>query len=640
VRGGYDILFAMLALLLSLPLGGAATAPQETTSASGGSAPFLRIDGEAIGGDEYGRWLLSTQGEHQARDFALKYWVVDREAKRLGLELPQARIERAVEAQFRERITGAFLGSREEWLAELSRTGRSEAGVRRQRIVEMRPELEARAIAALDRVVPEYVIEREWELRHGRRGRRYDLRMIQFKVVVDSPPRATREEWEAGRKKAMEEVREKALTVRERALAGEDFGLLASRYSDDPDTRDHRGVPSGGFSHFGWPHSFLDALEALAPGGILEPTYARGGWWIVELRSVQATPLESVRREIEADLLARGPEPYEVGMVQDRLADGAFVQVLPELLASPREGEWPGALDPVLRIDGETVGRGEYARWLVDTIGETLVDRFAEEWLVRRKARAEGVEVDEGQVAARTREYVQALIDGGYHGDREAWVAYLDLGGRSEDAFLRDIAWRTRIDLLTEKMFQREREVRPADVRARFADTYGESGRRVEVRMIELAIRPPDPGPDLTRDELDRRMAEASETTRRHAEALVVRARSGEEFAALARATSEDASTREQGGALPGRFRPDQWPDGISSAVQALKTGEVTDPHLHGHDWLIFQVASVRQVTFEEVEKELERELSAERPSLADLAGYRNALLKRARVEVLPEMHR
>jgi parvulin-like peptidyl-prolyl isomerase len=629
----------MLALILWLQAGSAtAASPAGTTPST--PAPFLRIDEESIPGDVFVRWLMATQGEHQARDFAVKYWVIDREAQRLSLEPPEAEIGRAVDAQIRQRVAGAFLGSPDEWRAELARTGRTEPGVRRQRLVELRPELEARAIAAVDRVVPEYVIEREWELRYGRKGRRYDLRMLRIQVVVPSTPDMTREEWEAGRKTAMDEMKEKARGVRERALRGEDFGLLASRYSDDPDTRDHRGVPTGGFRHFGWPHVFLDALESLKPGEILEPTYARGGWWIVELRSVSLTPLESVRRAIEADLLARGPEPYEVGMVMDRLADGVRWDVLPAMIQEPSDEEGLAALEPVMRIDGEPVARGVYARWLVDTIGETLVDPFAEEWLLRKKAHAAGIVVDEAEVARRVREYVQARIDSGYKGSREAWLAYLDLGGRNEDAFVHEVTWRTRLDLLTEPFYLRERKIRPEDVRARYLGEFGPDGRRVEARMIFVGIHPAAPAPDATREDLDRAMGTASSAARKRAELLVARARAGEDFAALAREASDDAKTREQGGRLSGRFRPDEWPAPVASAVLALKTGEVCDPVLDGHDWLVFQVVSERRSKFEDVEKEIEEELRAERPLPGDLAAYRNSLRKEARVEILPGLHK
>jgi parvulin-like peptidyl-prolyl isomerase len=623
----------LLGLLLVLAL---APGQEPRPSAAPEAEPFLRIDGEDVSLDEFGKWLLEVEGEHRAPDFARKTWVVDREAERLGVRIEDEEVEAEVERQFRERIAGAFLGRREDWLAELERTGRTEAGLRRQRFVENRPEMQARAIAARDRIVPEYVIRREWELRHGRNGRRYDLSMMQFKVVVPSRPGTTREEWKAGQAAAMEEGRSRALAARERVVKGEDFGIVASRASDDPDTREHRGKPSGGFSHVGWPTSFLEALEALPPGEISPPIYAQGGWWLLVVRSVAATPLEQVRSEIEADLLARGPEPFEVGLVFDRLREGLEVRVLPALFEPPAASEWPDALEPVLQIDGEPVTRGEYARWLLDSVGETQVDRFATEWLVSKRAREAGVVADEALVAERTREVIATLVDRGYHGDREAWVAYLELGGRSEESFLRRIARRSRIDLVTEALFMSERTVRPEDVRARFTDAYGVDGVRREVRIIVCTAQDPVLRPGLTREELQALMQEASEAARRRAEALVSRLRAGEDFATLARAESDDPLTRDAGGAMKDRFRPDRWPDEVTAAVTSLAPLEITGPLQYGNQWFVFQLASERRVTFEEVAAELERELLTSRPAPVELAGYRNALLKQARVEKPP----
>ena len=594
---------------------------------------FLRIDGTGVSLDEFVEWLLEVEGEHQAGEFARRTWAVDREARRLGIGVADEEVEGEVDRQVQERVVGAFRGRRDEWLAELERLGHTERGVRRQRFVETRPELQARAIAARDRVVPEQLIRREWELRHGRHGHRYDLSMMRFQVVVPSRPDMGREEWNAGRTAVMEEGRKRALAARDRVLAGEDFGLVASRASDDPDTRDHRGIPSNGFRDPGWPASFLDAVEALAPGEVSQPIFGKGGWWLVLVRKVDTTPLESVRRGIEADLVARGPEPYEVGLVFDRVAEGLHVEVLPALFQAPAHEEWPGAAETVMRIDGEPVTRGEYARWLVDSIGETYTETFAEEWLVRKRAREAGIVADEAVVAARTHEFIASLVDQGYHGDRTAWVAYLELGGRSEESFVRRIERRTRVDLLTEGLFLRDRVVRPEDLTSRFKREFGEDGVRREVRLIQCAIRAPEMPPGLSREDLQARMDEASTEARRRAEALVARLRAGEDFAALARATSDDAGTRDAGGAVPDRFRADRWPQSIASAVEALAPLAVTDPLLHGNAWYVFQLASERRVKFDEVRDQLEREARTARPDTVELAGYRNQLAKEARIE-------
>jgi parvulin-like peptidyl-prolyl isomerase len=619
-------------LLLLLPLFRAqAPAPRPASE----SPPFLRIEGQDVSADEFVEWLLEFDGEPRALEYARKTWAVAREAARLGIDVGGAEVATEVDRQIDERVAGAFRGSREQWIGELDRTGRTVDGIRRQRAVETLPELQARAIASLDRVVPEVVIRREWELRHGRGGRRYDLRLMRFRADVPSRPDMDRETWEAGRKAAIAAARERALAARGRVLRGEDFGLVAARESDDPDTRDRRGEPPGGFRDAGWPGAFLDELAALAPGALSEPIFARGGWWLVDVRAVRVTPLEDVRASIEADLVARGPEPFEVGTVLDRVAEGLDVEVLPAMFEKPAGPEWPGALEPVLRIDGEPVTRGEYARWLFDAVGETLVDTFVGEWLVARRARAERIEVDEAEVAARTEAYIRSLVSEGYRGDREAWVAYLELGGRTEKAFVRGIARRTRVDLLSERLWLRDRSVSVEELRARFARSYGPDGARRDVRTLRCPIRNPDPPAGLTREELQARLDEASAVARRRAEDLAARARAGEDFAQLVQAADVDLAAPEPAAAAPERFRPDSWSETVARAVAELEPGQVTDPQLFADAWWVLELVDRRAVAFEEVRAELESDIRSSRPTPMETLAFRNQLRRQARVERL-----
>ncbi len=598
----------------------------------------LLIDGQPISSREFGMWLIRTQGERMALEYADSYFVVDREAKRLGVDVSKEEVAKEVEADLAERVRGAFFGRKEDWLRELDRTGRTESGLRAQRKVEYRPYLQAKAIANINRVVPEEKIVREWQHRYGRNGRHYELLMMRFKVVVPTDPDATPDEWKAEREARMKEQRDKAETVRKRIIGGEDFGKLAAQLSDDPDTRDHEGAPTGGFSHVGWFASFMDGLEKLAIGEISPPLYARGGYWLVKVLAVDETPLEDVRETIDAELVRKGPEQDEVGAIQARLKEGVSVKVLPTMY-SDREGrEWPSAYEPALEVDGEPVQRGTYARWIRDTIGETFVRLFVEERAVEQKANELGVRVSDAEVDERTRERIQYLIDTGHKGSRESWRTYLTLGGRSEDSFLREMAWRTRIDLLAEKLLMHDRVVTPEEVRSRFASEYGSDGRRVEVRLILCAPRVENPDPNWSREELIKRMSAAFEAAGDRARALAERARTGEDFAALARASSDDPTTREQGGALPERFRGDTWNKEVAAQVLALKRGEIADPIEYGGNWFIFQVTQIRSVTFDEVEKELTNEILNARPNDPQVSSYRNTLVRKVEFQILPAM--
>ena len=599
----------------------------------------MRIDGEPIPAEAFGRWLIDVQAGSAARSFA-EAWAVEREARRRGLEVSPQELAAELEAEIEERVEGAFLGDRDDWRDELRRLGRSEGGHRAQRSVELRPRLAAKALAAQDRVVPEEKIVRDWELAYGPRGRHMELQMLKFQVEVPTATEGDRRvEQAANRERAMAEGLERARRARERALAGEDFGLLARELSEDPATRHQGGWLHGGFRQAGWPHAFIDALLALQPGEVSEPLYARGGWWVVQLRSERRTPLADVRGEIEARLIAKGPEQDEVGRAWDAAVEGLQVEILSGMYASAPRGEEAHADPPALRIDGEEVPRSAFALWLLHLRGEPLSTRFAEAWLVEREARARGIEVSDAEVRERTEQYLGRLIDEAHDGSREAWLAYIALSGREEDAVVRELAARMRTELMAERLMQAERVITAEDVRKRFEELYGSSGRAVRARMILLRVAPPPLEAGLSREQLDARFAEARRAVGEQAERLAQRLAAGEDFAALARKHSEDSATAASGGVLPDLFRPGAWTDEVAQAVLELRQGEVSAPLFTGRAWVLFEALSSEPVRLEEVEADLRAGLAAARPSEVEIATYRNVLLKRAEVEVLPSMY-
>ncbi|MFN0244792.1 MAG: peptidylprolyl isomerase [Planctomycetota bacterium] len=600
----------------------------------------LSIDGESISAREFGMWLIQTQGEKMARQFAEDYFAVDQEAARLGIELTDDEILRAVQADLDVRVAHAFLGSKSDWIKEVERTGHTESGILRQRLVEYRPRLIAKKIASIDRVVPEAKIVREWQRLYGRNGKKYDVQMIKFKPVVTTPLTSSREVWNAERDLRMKEQKERALAVRARAVAGEDFGKLAREFSADPDTRDHDGKPSGGFSHGGWPGSFLDELEKLGPGDLSQPIFGRGGYWLIKVLAVKETPLESVREKLHADLVERGPEEDEVGAVLARIKQDVDVKILPTLYSEQEGSEWPSAYEPALEIDGEQVRRGTYARWIRDTLGETFVPLFVQERAVRRAAREQGITVTEAEVEARTRDNLQYLVDNGHGGSRDTWLRYLQIGGRDEDSFVRQLTWRTRMSLLAEKMLLRERKVTSADLQRHFVQQYGEAGRRLDVSLILVNSKLTNLEEGLSREELDVRMQAAVVVSRARATELVARIRGGETFAEVAKSESDDERTRDQGGAFPGRFRADRFSDDVAAVVERLAPGEISEPIAYGNQWLIFRVDRIRQVTFDEVKDELHAELMNERPTDVEITGYQNSIAKKSAYKILPGMSR
>lgn len=608
--------------------------------APGPSPAVLRIDGQEVSADEFGRWMIQNYGGRLSHDFAAD-WVVEREAAKKGVDVSQSEVDQEIDEQWKTRIDGAFLGKKEDWLKELERTQRSEPGLRTQRRAELRPELLARGLCSIDRVIPEEKIEREWELHYGRKGRKYNLSMIKFQVEFLTSPTGTPAEEQAKLRQAeIDEQKARALAVRERILRGEDFGDLAAATSDDPVTRYFRGrLPTGQFSHFGWPHSFLDSLDELEPGAVSEPLYARGGWWLVQVHDVAVTPLESVRAKITADILSKPPGQDETGTLRAALEKDTKIELLPTLFDESAISGESKKLVPGLRINGEEVARSTYATWMMRVRGESSWPHFLEHFVVERRAKQKGITVTDEDVRARAESYLQQLLGLEYQGSREAWRSRLASSGKDEGEFIRDLSVRMRIELFTERLMMLERVVTPEMVRERWEEVYGADGQRVDARWILLTIPQPPVAKDASREEIERAAEEAGAAVRAKADALVQRLRDGEDFAALARQYSEDSTTRDRGGLLPDRFRPERWPKPVADVVQALEPGTYTAPQPLGTAWAIFEVVAKRRIAFEEVKDDLAEQLAHEPPARPDLSAYRNVLTRDVKVEVLPPMY-
>jgi parvulin-like peptidyl-prolyl isomerase len=625
-------------LLVPAAAGALLSSPQDPDDVFDGSVPVLRVDGALITADEYTRWLIETGASRFGRDFAER-WVVLREAEARGVELSDRDVADHVDFQIQRRITHAFRGEKAGWLDELDRTGRTEGGYRRQQWVEQRPELTCKAMVAADRVVPEDKIVRDWELKYGPRGIDVELLMMKFQVEVLTPPSGSPpEELERNREQAFGEKKAIADEVRRRVLAGEDFGTLAARFSDDQTSREGRGRMDKPFRRGGWSHGFIDTMTALEPGELSEPEFDRGGWWLVQCVEKTVTDVEDVRQEIEAALIAKGPEQDEVGNLWTALTEDVYYELTPELFGEGSGLEGGQTIGMI--VDDEEVPRATVARWLLHIRGEWQARHFAEHWLVMRKAREKGVSVSEQQVEQRTQEFLQWMLNANpsYKGSREAWKAHLMMSGRSEAHFMRELRFRMHIDLLAQELILMEREVTDEMVREEYERQFGQDGRWIEARMIQLNIAPPDLQKGMSRELVDAAIAKSVEATRTRAAQLVARLRAGEDFATLARQNSDEPISREAGGQLEGRFRPQAWSEEIADGVAGLAVGEVSGPLFDRRSCYVFEVTSARAVPFEEAAPDLRAELRDRKPASGDLAAYRNVLVKEIEYELLPGM--
>lgn len=153
-----------------------------------------------------------------------------------------------------------------------------------------------------------------------------EARHILFRVEQDSP------------EEKVEEVKQKALEVYEKAKSGADFAELAQTYSEGP-TKDRGGL-LGAFKKEDMVAPFSEKAFSMAPGDISEPVLTQFGWHIIKVEKVneaKTSSIEEAKEEIKnrlTDVKARNMasaaayEIYDNHYKGDNLADIADMKDL------------------------------------------------------------------------------------------------------------------------------------------------------------------------------------------------------------------------------------------------------------------------------------------------------------------------
>jgi parvulin-like peptidyl-prolyl isomerase len=156
---------------------------------------------------------------------------------------------------------------------------------------------------------------------------------------------------------------------------------------------------------------------------------------------------------------------------------------------------------------------------------------------------------------------------------------------------------------------------------ARKADAALQLPERVTASHILIAARPNLVRMELERekslagDALEKAVREEMDKRRARAEELRRKASSGANFSELARQSSEDPSSREQGGEL-GAFTRDSHPKAFDDAAFALKPGAVSQVVQTDFGFHVIKVTAhemARAKTLEEAAPEIRRQLLGER---------------------------
>jgi len=120
-------------------------------------------------------------------------------------------------------------------------------------------------------------------------------------------------------------AREKIETIRERAVEGESFGMLAKLYSDGPNAKNNGEM--GRHSNADMSPELLSAIAGLEPGDLSDVIEFDGSFGLVEINEFNATdgytPFDEVRAGLQAEVIeeeAREIENEWIRQLRDRYA--------------------------------------------------------------------------------------------------------------------------------------------------------------------------------------------------------------------------------------------------------------------------------------------------------------------------------
>jgi hypothetical protein len=468
-----------------------------------------------------------------------------------------------------------------------------------------------------------------WERRFGPGGNGLVLRGLRRDIInVYDPSTMDREQYHRRGEELVAEATVELNEIRSRALAGEGFAGLASRLSDDAESKALGGLlPGEVWNPEGWPRTLVEPLLSLKPGEISAPLEARGGLWLFYLESRRLTPLEDVRSALYAEMLASGPEPDEVDAFIASLAADLPLEILPGL-QTPELGTPEGWQSPVLKVGDRLVTAADYEKWLRHSEGEQMAQRLGMFAVVEQERQHLGIEFTPEQIEARLDADLELVIENGFKGRREAWEADLARRNRTVASWRKEARDRACMDLALEEMLYNDPDWVDAHLRMKWTERYGAEGTFVNARLIAKKIVVEPRGSDEAERLYQGRVSRAGAPLAEELERIAERVRDGEDFGAIARRESDDADSARLGGVPPGGFQFPAYEEAIRTALNSAPVGGLVGPYQSGEQILLFEVLERRAVPFEQERPKLLGEMRKERLPQVETFMVRNRLFK------------
>jgi peptidyl-prolyl cis-trans isomerase SurA len=338
--------------------------------ASTQAAPVGLIDGQPIARADFVDALITAQGD-AFFDRYVERRLIERAAQKAGVQVTEAEVDAAVEAQRKDMVQSRFAGNEAAFAAQLERYGLTLAAWERSR----RPEARARLLAerTLRAQAGGERLEALFELRYGPGGVDRKVSHLLISTHVATSRFYTREQFDAERERVRAEAKAQAEALRKQIAEGADLATLAEAHSDDWSKRRGASLGVGWAGRFG--RDFDDAVARLAVGEVSAVIESRKGFHVARVDGVQkgarysgAYILASARATSPDDprdeAARRAATKEKAAALRARLEGGAdFAQVAKaesdDPVTAPRGGDLgsfaPGRLGPEVDAVLETL---------------------------------------------------------------------------------------------------------------------------------------------------------------------------------------------------------------------------------------------------------------------------------------------
>lgn len=287
--------------------------------------PMAIVDGEEVPRDAYLRWLGDVRGR-QARDEFVSMWLLEREARRLGVTVTNQEIDAARVALFDKWIRERLRGDAGALDAELERQGHDLESFSNWFQWQKRRELLSARVLQQNRTIDEPALRRRFEQRYGPGGVRTQVRVLVLTRARLAQELAREPEGRGlGAAELDRLLMQRAEALRDRALAGEKFEDLTRAQSNDLAVRKDGGV----LADEQWRlrgAAFVRGAES-APLSVVQPPVANSsGVDLYEVLSRETTDFEAVRGVLAKEMAGEPPTLDELSALDERLRAAARIE--------------------------------------------------------------------------------------------------------------------------------------------------------------------------------------------------------------------------------------------------------------------------------------------------------------------------